>query len=473
MLIGLGKVLGFFKDLSLSYYLGANGTTDAYFVSVYAAGLLYGGIYSAIPLLIVPNASESNLNMRNQEIAISSMAIFLTTMFLSVVVFYFSDIVAGIFLADSIDEAVTTASYYIRIAAVTFPLSALTLIATSIRLADGEKIPSNVIAIFNSSLFIGAVYFWHSADNFKYVLYSTIFSWFLLVFCYGKPIIFLIKYLEWSLRNLSFDRFLLLFRTSKIFYLDQVTPAVALYFAAQCGGSFVSLFSYSNKLFLLYITISVVFVNSYLVPRFAKAYASGLRSISGFDSDFTKLMMIVFPLTLFTLANSEYLVSLVFDRGEITYEQLGIITNLFDILLLAIPCMVVKDIVTKIILINREPVPLAFIQLSAILFNVVFCSIAIPQFSIFAVGLGYFLSILLVCMVLILSGQTRSWITRRSKINFVSSYSLICVLSFSGIDGVLVENVGGLNLLLFTGVILMIWYHTVLKKYFKINLIKS
>ena len=194
--------------------------------------------------------------------------------------------------------------------------------------------------------------------------------------------------------------------------------------------------------------------------------------MSGFDSDFVKLMMIVLPLTLFNLANSEYLVTLVFDRGEITDDQLGIITNLFDILLLAIPCMVVKDIITKIILINREPVPLGLIQLGAIIFNVIFCTIAIPQFSILAVGLGYFLSTLLVCLVLILSGQTRSWITKQSKINFVSSYGLICVLSFLGFNGVLVKNVGGLNLLVFTGAILVIWCYTVLKKYFKINLLE-
>ena len=170
IVIGLGKVLGFFKDLSLSYYLGANDTTDAYFVSVYAAALLYGGIYSAIPLLIVPNASEANFAKRNQEIVISSVTIFIITMFLSLVIFYFSDVIASSFLANSSNDTLYKASYYIKIAAITFPLSTLTLIATSIRLADGEKMPFNLIALFNSSLFIGAVYFWHTPDNFKYAL---------------------------------------------------------------------------------------------------------------------------------------------------------------------------------------------------------------------------------------------------------------------------------------------------------------
>ena len=473
IVIGLGKVLGFFKDLSLSYYLGANDTTDAYFVSVYAAALLYGGIYSAIPLLIVPNASEANFAKRNQEIVISSVTIFIITMFLSLVIFYFSDVIASSFLANSSNDTLYKASYYIKIAAITFPLSTLTLIATSIRLADGEKMPFNLIALFNSSLFIGAVYFWHTPDNFKYALYSTIFSWFLMLCLFGKPLFLLIEYFKGSVAKLSFDKFILLFRTSKVFYLDQINPAVALYFAALCGASFVSLFSYSNKLFLLYISISIVFINSYLVPRFAKDYARGLRSMSKFDLDFNKLMIIVFPLTFFTLLNSEYIVSLVFDRGEITYEHLAVITDLFDILLLAVPCMIVKDIFTKMILINQEPVLLGSIQISAIVFNIAFCSIMISEISIFAVVLGYFLSVLMVCLLLILNSQTKFWTKTRTKINFIVFYGLICIFSFSGFSKVILEMVGELKLFLFTVTILAFWYYVSLKEYIKFNLLQA
>ena len=471
-IVGLGKILGFFKDLSLSYYLGANGTTDAYFVSVYAAGLLYGGIYSAIPLVIVPNASESDFYTRNQEITISSMAILSTTMVLSVAVFYFSDIVACLFLPESTDETVASASYFIRIAAVTFPLSALTLIATSVRLADGEKVPSNAIAIFNSSLFIGAVYVWHSPENFKIALYSTIFSWLLMLLLYGKSIIFLHRYFGCSVRKLSSDRFFDLFRSAKMFYLDQVTPALALYFAAQAGDSFVSLFSYSNKLFLLYTTFFVVFINSFLVPRFAKNYVSGMNSFSDFNSDFTKLMIIVFPMTLFTLFNSEFLATLVFDRGEITQKQLKIIAALFSILALAIPFMVIKDVFVKLILINKDPVPLGFIHLGALLFNVIFCIILVPRLSIVAVALGYFLATLLVAFILIFVGRSGLWSTSRSKALFLLFSTLIFALSIFDLSGIYLDLFGGLDLFLISGSILAVWYVFVLKRFFQISLLK-
>ena len=468
----LGKVLGFFKDLSLSYYLGANDTTDAYFVSVYAAGLIYGGVYSAIPLLIVSNASESQLTRRNQELALSSMTILLVSLLLSAIVFLLSDVVAGIFLADQIENIVTKASFYIRIAALTFPLSALTLIATSIKLAEGNKIPSNAIAVFNSSLFIGAVYFWHSPSNFQYALYSTIFSWLLMVFLYGKTIVFLYAYIGWCVKHLSVKRFSAFFSSAKMFYLDQVTPALALYFAAQSGESFVSLFSYSNKLFLLYVTLFVVFINSYLVPRFAKNYTSGLGSMAEFDCDFSKIMVLVFPVTFFTLVNSQFLVTLVFDRGEITHDQLNIITRVFSILGLAIPFVVIKDVFVKLILINKESVPLGPIHIGALIFNVVFCILAVPIFSIVAVAVGYFLSFLLVSLLLIFGGPSCSWITTRSKINFLYFSIVSCALSFTNIISIVLEKIGGLNLILVTGCALTLWYLIVAKRYFQINPLK-
>jgi len=183
-------------------------------------------------------------------------------------------------------------------------------------------------------------------------------------------------------------------------------------------------------------------------------------------------MVLVFPVTFFTLVNSQFLVTLVFDRGEITHDQLNIITRVFSILGLAIPFVVIKDVFVKLILINKESVPLGPIHIGALIFNVVFCILAVPIFSIVAVAVGYFLSFLLVSLLLIFGGPSCSWITTRSKINFLYFSIVSCALSFTNIISIVLEKIGGLNLILVTGCALTLWYLIVAKRYFQINPLK-
>lgn len=411
ILVFLGKVTGLFKDISLAYYLGANQITDAYFISVYVAGLFFAGVSFGIPLMIISDSSGRN-NLKGAEIvAYSSLTILIVSITICIFLFIMSDYVAELFLsASNQNQNVETTSFFIRLSALTFPLSAMAIIAASIELFKGNKIPTNSIAVINNSAFIVAVFIWHEPHNFQNALYCSIASWAFMVIIYGKALLFIPKNLHLKKTRFFFNRFKRLIKVSKVFYLEQINPIISLYFIAKIGDGFVSIFSYSNKLFMLYITLSVLFINSYVVPNLAQHSTTPDGGNSRLNFYLTNLCYLIFPLVLFSLINSDLIVKLIYLRGAMELEDINKIVSLFQVFLLAIPCFLIKDIVSKQMLMNNNKIYIGSIHLLGILMNYLICYFFINNFNIYAVAVGYLISTLCVSLILLF------YLSRESKI---------------------------------------------------------
>lgn len=471
-MVTLGKISGFFKDISVAYYLGVNSIADAYFVSVYVAGLFYAGITATIPLLIIPNALEKNNFKREREIISSSMSILIITLVLSVLLFCFASRVANFFLGGSSIETIQNAAQFIKIACVTFPLSAITVIATSIRLAKGEKIPANSLAFFNNSIFILAIYFWHQPSNFELALYTTILSWSLMVVCYGKPLLFFLRHSSYVVASFSISKCKRILSLSKIFYFEQISPALSLYFAAKCGQGFASLFSYSNKLFMLYVTMAVVVINSYIVPAFSKKFVDKMQFKSDLNLNLKHLASITFPLVAFSIVNAEFIVRLVFERGEFSVENTMVVTKMFVFLVLAVPCVLAKDILAKIILINHLKVSLSMIYFIGIFVNAAICVFALSKLSILAVVGGYLISMLLVLFLLMFHRELKEDLSESMWLFFIG-YGITIILAVVLLTYQIELVDSGINKFLATGFFLVVFYLIVFKKYLDSSNLKA
>lgn len=424
IIVLLGKLTGFFKDLSIAYYLGIDQIVDSYFVSVYVAGLFYAGVSAAVPLLILPEANKDNQTDRENGLLKSIFSIMFVTVMISIILFYFSYHVSEFFLKESSVYSINSASHFIKIASLTFPLSAITLMATSIRLANGEKIPANSLALINNSIFIISIAIWNRPDELIYALYMTIVGWIMMVLMYGKPLHFVFNNLKKFSKHFSFYECKKVFSISKIFYIDQIIPAISLYFAAQLGQGSASLFSYSNKLFMLYITLSLVIINTYIIPFFSKS----LRNITSINSDIDKCIkitgLLIFPVVIFSVINAEFLVKIIFERGAFSADNSKIVTEIFRVLALAVPAMLAKDVLVKILLLKNPKAGLVRYFSIGIIINISICFLAINYHSISGIALGFTLSTILILLLITYSENYKSTISNGLKIYFIGYITL-------------------------------------------------
>ena len=453
----LGKLSGFLKDISLSYYFGTSATVDAYFVTTYIIGLFYVGIQSAIPLLILPNAVEKNVTFREQELAKSTAAILIVSLSLTTLLILVADVLSGFFLDGGSPETVNTAAYYIRLSSLTLPFLSVALLATTLRLAWGEKLPAISLVLAANLVFVSAIHLWHTKETFYFVLYAGIFTWILMSIIYGNVLLFLVKYLRFMIRSISMSRFKKLFGLSKVFYVEQLIPVVGVYFASQTGEGGVSLFAYSSKIYMLYITLAIVFINSYLVPLIAEKYTAKHDFGEQLDSIILTACLIVFPLAVFLVLNSEFIISLVFERGELSKDQISIMSNVFLILIISMPCVIVRDIVAKVILIYHVKISLFFIYLIGVILYILICSIGSEKISLTIVSIGYCMTMLSIALILMCHRHLRYKILTSLKV-FVSCYvGLIAFSLITNKGGDAIFFVGFDRLLMSTVTLVLVW----------------
>ena len=131
LLIFLGKLSGFAKDVLMTFYHGVSVVTDAYFLSNSISSVLYMAIYSAIPVLVIPLYARHVVNdvrMRiNRDLSAAVFFFFFVSVCVAIFVFGAAHSLVDLF-SGAIDEKVKKlAVSYVSIMAVTFALSTLSV----------------------------------------------------------------------------------------------------------------------------------------------------------------------------------------------------------------------------------------------------------------------------------------------------------------------------------------------------------
>ena len=374
-LILLGKFGGFFKDVLITFYHGVSAVTDAYFLSNSISSLLYMAIYSAIPILLVPLYSRlltaGNRVRINRELSAAISFFFFTSLFIAVFVFGAAQLLVDLF-SGAIDEQVKKlAVNYLSIMAVTFGLSTLVSFFNSIQTVNKVVVPSYVVPIVNNSVFCVGLYFFSSAADFDKILMLGILAWLILL---------IMNYLI-SRKSFSFvsgaafsffvDRkFMFLFLPAVIaFYIEQVNGFVGIYFASELGVGAISVFAYSNKLNMIFLSVFLVFLTASLFPRIAAVSARNdqaelFRYLTGCVR---LVIMCSMPAVIYMNFYAVEIVGLLFQRGNFMIDDVVKVASVFSVVLLALPFCLVRDIMNRVFFSHGNtftPVLLSLVALS-------------------------------------------------------------------------------------------------------------
>jgi putative peptidoglycan lipid II flippase len=376
-LIFLGKASGLIKDILITFYHGVSIVTDAYFLSSSIASILHAAIYSAIPMLVVPLYSRllvsENGARINRELSAAISFFFFLSICIAIFVFGAANSLVNLF-SGAIDEKVKgLAVNYLSIMAVTFALSTLVSFFNSIQTVNKVAIPSYAVPIVNNSVFCMGLYFFSSAADFDKILMLGILAWFILL-----VINYLISRKSFSLEireALAFfvdGKFILLFLPAVIaFYIEQVNNFVGIYFASELGVGSISVFAYSNKLNMIFLSVFLVFLTASLFPRIAAVSARNDQAelFNCLTGCIRLVVMCSIPAVIYMNFYSVEIVGLLFQRGNFMIDDVIKVASVFSVILLALPFCLVRDIMNRVFFSHGNTLTPVLLSLAALSIN--------------------------------------------------------------------------------------------------------
>jgi hypothetical protein len=145
---------------------------------------------------------------------------------------------------------------------------------------------------------------------------------------------------------------------------------------------------------------------------------------------------------------------------------------MFVFLVLAVPCVLAKDILAKIILINHLKVSLSMIYFIGIFVNAAICVFALSKLSILAVVGGYLISMLLVLFLIMFHRELKEDLSESMWLFFIG-YGITIILAVVLLTYQIELVDSGINKFLATGFFLVVFYLIVFKKYLDSSNLKA
>jgi putative peptidoglycan lipid II flippase len=236
--------------------------------------------------------------------------------------------------------------------ALTFALSTLVSFFNSMQAVDKVVTPSYVVPIVNNLVFCMGLYFFSSVADFDKILMLGVLAWFMLL---------VINYFI-SRKSFSFQpgaafaffydrKFILLFLPAVVaFYIEQVNAFVGIYFASELGVGAISVFAYSNKLNMIFLSVFLIFLTASLFPRISAVSARNDQAeLSRYLTGCIRLVvMCSIPAAIYMNFYSVEIVRLLFLRGNFMSDDVVKVASVFSVVLLALPFCLVRDIMNRV-----------------------------------------------------------------------------------------------------------------------------
>ena len=357
IIILLGKITGFGKDLLLSYYHGAAELTDAFFIANSLASLFYASLYLTVPAIIIPYYSRliDKVNGTNYHAELYSVcqSFVSLSVILSVFVFIYAEFLVQFAFSELSYNTEKTAAGFLKIISLTFAFSTIVALFNALQVVNGSKFLSFVVPVVNNLAFIVSLLIFTSANEFVNILWTGLFAWVLLsaVNVYHSKRLISFR-LTAAFPLLTKKSMFVVFVPALIaFYIEQVNSYISIFFASGLGEGSVSVISYANKINLIVVSVFIVFLNTYIFPRLASArFDKKGGGIEEFSSVVFKWIVIFStPLVSILYIYANPIISLLFERGEFTNTDTRSVASVLSILSLSLPLLLLRDLLNRIV----------------------------------------------------------------------------------------------------------------------------
>lgn len=319
----LSKILGFGRDVFLSYFFGASEISDAYLISLTIPTVIFGFIAAGIVTAYIPMQSriieESGEDAASKYTSnFTNIILLIVTIFL-IVALPFTKQIVQIFAYGFSGETLNIAIEFTRVAIFGMYFSALITIFTGYLQVKNKFIIPAVTGFPLNLIVIVSIYY-AAKGNYIILALGTLLATSSALFLMLPFIIkekfkykFIIDFKDEKVRKSLFIALPVMIGAS----VDQVNVLIDKTMASSIAVGGVSSLNYANKLNLFMhgiIVASIITVIYPLMSSYAtKSNLDGVKKV--ITESISVITILILPITMGTMIFSKQIIVLLFGRG--------------------------------------------------------------------------------------------------------------------------------------------------------------
>ena len=350
----MSKLVGFLREGVYSYYLGTSAEADDYFL-VYGffftistmVGISIGTAY--LPQFL-ETKSKNGITQALKECSTLINQVFVITSLLILVCLVFSEPICSMLAPTYSTERLQVLSYYFRSISVILFFSIAVSILGAVFDAEKRYGISRIIKMLYSVcsiLFLVLLFDWCKMDSLIWaVIISFILQFIISIFGLFRHSYYSLHFKNTNLFKVYKQTIPVLIGTGTLFLGQIVDRTIAS--TLQTGT--VSALNYSG---ILHSTINTLFIASIIAvfyTEFSEKFISNQidKLLSILSRGISMLILILIPISIFCISNSENIIRILLQRGAFTEESVKLTTLAFSFYLLGSPFYGIRDLISRV-----------------------------------------------------------------------------------------------------------------------------
>lgn len=364
MIIMIGsKIMGFVRDIVLSYYYGASSLSDSYLVAITIPTFIFAFVGAGIVTSYIPVANGNTANEKIEDITSYTNKVISLTVLISLVliifVFLFTEEIVSVFASGFSGEVLNQTILYTRICmfgilflGVSYVLNGYLNLHSSFLVPAFSGVPLNIVII--ASIIISSEY-----NNFLVLPYGTVIAMFFqYIFLYGKAKMEGFKYkLELNLKDKHVLEIVLLslpviLGTS----VNQLNVLVDRSIASTISLGGISALTYANRISLSTQEILVISMSTIMFPIISRLFSEKnfVEMKSTIEKAISYSVILLLPISLVILTFSKEIIEVLFFRGAFTKADVIITSKVLFFYSIGMFMFGLREILTKVFFAHRN-----------------------------------------------------------------------------------------------------------------------
>lgn len=396
ILIALGKMLSFLRDIIISAEFGSTFKTDAYFAANSIPSIIFTAIVSSYIVLLIPTYKrievQSGFNIANLFVSRLINMFFVLSIFLSIFGYIFIEEFIYIVAPGFDQETKELAVFLGKILILSFPFSGVALILSTISNANNKYYAPHVIPIFSSLFIIVAVFLFSEHYGIVTLAIAGVVSF---VFQLMIQVLISRKHFKYNFKAKFFDSDIkkmswLVLPIFLGFSIDQLNLLANTIISSTLLEGSLSSLNYAQR---LQATITGTFSTAILTVTYP--LISKLNAEKDFDrltyilkSSLKGVFLLLTPIIVFLAFNSVSFVSIIYFRGKFDMDAVHLTSNVFLFYSINVLFISLREIILRLYYI-KDQTRIPFISSIVSLFiNIILSLIFVKFLGVSGLSLG-------------------------------------------------------------------------------------